>query len=156
MTWGTTSIVRFCFSGRSLADSTFLLLILIQRIFRNYFQNYFRNYSRNYFQNSIQNYSVFLWMPITWGTTSNVRFFLSGRSLADPTFLLLVLVQRNTFSLPIRFFFRFPKLFPKLFLKFSEILANIISEIISAEGHLPDWSLWLNLIQQAETCWVQK
>ena len=95
-------------------------------------------------------------MPITWGTTSNVRFSFSGRSLADSTFLLLVLIQRNTFSLPIRFFFIFPELFPRLFLIFSEILANIISEIISAEGHLPDWSLWLNLTQQAETCWAQK
>ena len=99
------------------SESTFWLLVsqYFRNYFLNYFQHYFRNYFRSYFQNSFQTYSLFLWMPITWGTTSKLCFSFSGRSLADSAFVLLVLIQRNTFWLPIRFLFMFPKLFPELF-----------------------------------------
>ena len=95
-------------------------------------------------------------MPITWGTTSNVRFFPSW---PEPGGLNVSFVSSDTakhFFAPNKVLFHISGIISEIISDFSEILANIISEIISAEGHLPDWSLWLNLTQQADTCWVQK
>ena len=143
--WRVPNWLNVSFMNFNTAKAHFWLLVsqYFRKYFRNYFQTYFRNYFRNYFQKSFQIYSLFFECQLRRARQASCAFpFLAGAWRIQRSFFFLVLIQRNTFWLPIRFLFMFlglfpelspklfpewfPKLFPKLFPNlFPKLLANL-------------------------------